>query len=68
MAEAVTGIGLMVGPVIGGVLYNAFGYFATFFIFGIILIINLIVAWLITPDSLNKSMDQNGEDEYQGKS
>lgn len=62
MAEAISGVGLMVGPVIGGFLYSAFGYFATFFIFGMVLLLNFIIALLITPDSLNKSIDEDSEE------
>ena len=56
MAESATGIGLMIGPIIGGFIYNSLGYFATFFIFGIILFVNLIIAYLFCPDYLNKSI------------
>jgi len=59
MAEAISGVGLMFGPVIGAFLYSAFGYFITFFAFGIILTINLIVTYVITPDFLNKTESGN---------
>jgi MFS family permease len=55
-AEAIAGVGLMVGPVIGGFLFTAFDYFFTFFIFSLILAINLIVSIVITPSSLNQSV------------
>ncbi len=44
MAEAVTGIGLMLGPVFGAFLYSYFGYFFTFFAFGIVLLLNLAIS------------------------
>ena len=53
-AEAVTSIGLMLGPVIGGPLYTFCGYFYSFSIFAGFLIISLIVSLIITPSSLNK--------------
>lgn len=67
MAEAVAGVGLMVGPVVGGFFYSAFGYFATFFIFGIILVLNFAIALLITPDTMNKSMEEEDSDEINPK-
>ena len=56
-AEAVTSIGLMLGPVIGGPLYNLCGYFWSFAIFAGFLIISLAVSLLITPSSLNRKID-----------
>lgn len=53
----------MVGPVIGGFLFTAFDYFFTFFIFSLILVINLVVTIMITPNSLNLTLS---EDESQG--
>ena len=53
MSEAASGIGLMTGPILGGFLYNSFGYFTSFSIFGLILTINLIVTIFITPGYLN---------------
>lgn len=52
-AEAVTGIGLMLGPVIGGPLYTQFGYFESFAIFAGLLLISMVAALIITPRSLN---------------
>lgn len=62
MSEAVAGIGLMVGPVIGGFLYQYFGYFTTFFLFAVLIFINFLIALLITPDTLNKCMDEDNEE------
>ncbi|CDW78446.1 major facilitator superfamily protein [Stylonychia lemnae] len=61
MAESASGFGLMVGPIVGGLLYNSFGYFSTFFIFGIILAANLMIAYLFCPDYLNKSIDETDQ-------
>jgi MFS family permease len=49
-AEAVTGIGLMLGPVMGGPLYEGLGYFYSFACFGGILLFSLTIALLITPN------------------
>jgi MFS family permease len=61
MAEAIAGVGLMFGPVIGAFLYSAFGYFLTFFAFGLILSVNLVVTYFITPEFLNKT-ESSGND------
>jgi len=53
MAEAISGVGLMFGPVFGAFLYSAFGYFFTFFAFGLIILLNLVVTYQVTPESLN---------------
>ena len=63
MAEAVSGIGLMLGPVIGGLIFNYTTYFWTFFAFGAILIFSAILTLFITPNSLNKStQEEEGEE------
>lgn len=54
-AEAVTGVGLMLGPVVGGPLYDLLGYFLSFACFGLMLLISMIVAFIITPKALNDS-------------
>ena len=61
-AEAVTGVGLMLGPVLGGPLYTAFGYFESFSIFGGILAISLVIALIITPSTLNESVNAEHEE------
>ena len=55
-AEAVTGVGLMLGPVLGGPLYTAFGYFVSFAIFGGILFVSMTIVMFITPGTLNESI------------
>jgi len=56
-AEAVTGVGLMLGPVMGGPLYDGLGYFWSFFAFASILGASMIVAMIITPGTLNNSTE-----------
>lgn len=43
LVEAMTGLGLIVGPIIGSALYSAFGYKQTFFIYGSFLVFLSIV-------------------------
>lgn len=57
-AEAVTGIGLMLGPVLGGPLYSAFGYFESFAIFAALLLLSMLVVFIITPGALNQSAQE----------
>ena len=67
MAEAISGVGLMIGPVIGGFFYSYFGYFATFVLFGLMLTLNFIISFLITPDTLNKNMEEDIDNESSRK-
>ena len=60
MAEAFTGIGLMIGPVFSGFLYEWIGYFLTFLIFSTVLVVSGILTLFFAPNSLNKSI---GEEE-----
>jgi len=55
MAEAFTGIGLMIGPVFSGFLYEWIGYFLTFLVFSMVLVISGILTLFFAPSSLNKS-------------
>jgi len=48
----------MIGPVIGALLYNSLGYFATFLILGIILFINLMITYFFCPDYFDKSIQE----------
>jgi hypothetical protein len=50
----------MLGPVVGGPLYDLLGYFLSFACFGLMLLISMIVAFIITPKALN---DSNEEEE-----
>jgi len=56
MAEAVSGIGLMIGPVIGGFLYTLTNYFWTFVFFSGILFLSGTFTLIVTPNSLNDSL------------
>ena len=59
MAEASAGIGLMLGPIVGALLYNWLGYMGTFFAFTIILSVNLVVNVFILPSSLNAKTEED---------
>ena len=50
----------MLGPVVGGPLYDVFGYFLSFACFAAMLFISLIVAFIITPKALNDSNEEEG--------
>jgi MFS family permease len=49
MAEAASGMGLMIGPVFGGILYKAAGYFWCFFCFSCVILISSIIAATLVP-------------------
>ncbi|CDW79392.1 permeases of the major facilitator superfamily [Stylonychia lemnae] len=62
--EASAGVGLMVGPVIGGLLYSYLGYFWCFIIFSLIILITTVLCFFVLPASLNRveeNLDENGE-------
>lgn len=61
-AEAVTGVGLMMGPVIGGPLYQYMGYFWSFNVFAAIMAISFLVSLVITPSNLNQSVPEQNHD------
>lgn len=48
----------MLGPVVGGPLYDLLGYFWSFACFGAMLLISMIVAFIITPGALNDSTEE----------
>lgn len=62
-----TGLGLMAGPVLGSLIYSAVGYRDTFFIFGGILVIGLLLCILLIPQELNfKKNNLEEEPNYEG--
>ena len=48
--EALTGLGLIIGPVVGSALYGLFGFANTFFIYGGFLIVLAIIIKMNFPD------------------
>lgn len=63
LAEASGGIGLMVGPIMGGFLYFAFGYFVTFMIFCGMVLIGLLTTIFLTPNYLNENEEEDENDQ-----
>ena len=53
LAEAAVGIGLMIGPVLGSLMYGFLSFMGTFMTFAGILFLNLIVVYFCVPNSLN---------------
>lgn len=51
--QAAVGIGLMLGPVLGQLIYSAVKYAWTFYIFAGILSVALIIVIIIIPSHLN---------------
>lgn len=58
LAEAFTGLGLMMGPVLGSILYSMFTYLETFLSLALILILNMIVVLLVLPSTLNYAKEE----------
>ena len=52
-AETAAGIGLMIGPVIGGILNTWLRYMPTYLIFAGMLAFNGIIVFLFMPNELN---------------
>ncbi len=52
--ESAAGLGLMVGPLISGIINEWFGYFPTFLFFGIFIGFMTIVNVLLMPKCLNE--------------
>ena len=53
--EAMTGLGLIVGPIIGSTLYSFFGYSYTFFIYGAFLVILALLIKCQFPERPNSA-------------
>lgn len=48
----------MLGPVIGGPLYEYLGYFNCFACFGGIMFFSMSIAFIITPKELNQAVEE----------
>ena len=55
--EAMTGLGLITGPIIGSSLYSLLGYSGTFFLYGSFLLILSFVIKMNFPDQNSTSED-----------
>jgi MFS family permease len=62
MGEAAAGIGTMVGPVIGSVLYAYLGYFWAFMFFAVMLGFSGILSFFILPNALNNKMQSSDKE------
>ena len=65
MVEALTGLGLIVGPVIGSALYSLLGYAHTFFVFGSFLVFLSFVIKLNFPED-EEIVTNNDDDRFMG--
>ena len=54
LVEAMTGLGLIVGPIIGSALYSFFGYKQTFFIYGGFLVFLSIIIRIFFPTNTER--------------
>jgi MFS family permease len=57
MGESAAGLGQMLGPVMGSILYTYLGYFGAFATFSIILASAGILSLITLPSSLNMQLD-----------
>ena len=51
--EAAAGFGLMLGPVIGSIINEVFGFMMTFLFLGIFCFGSLVLSWIMIPNYLN---------------
>lgn len=56
------GLGLMIGPVLGSLIYSSLGYRDTFFVFGGILIVGLVLCIILIPNNVNFKKNNLDED------
>ena len=63
ISEAASGIGLMAGPGIAGLLYAFIGYFNTFIVFVFIVTISGIFCLVYIPNSINLSPKSYNQEE-----
>ena len=52
--EAFTGIGLILGPIIGSVLYTFLGFSKTFFVFGSLFVIISLSIYKVFPSVIDR--------------
>lgn len=51
--EAAIGLGDMLGPAIGGVIYDFYGFSGAFLSFGVMLLIGIVFSVIMIPNTLN---------------
>ncbi len=53
--EMALGIGDMIGPAIGGVMYDIYGFSGAFVSFGVMISIGLVLSIIMIPKNLNNT-------------
>ena len=61
--EGAIGLGLILGPQLGSIFYNLYGFGPSFYIISIIYILALMQSILIIPNSLNRSFAKEDTDD-----
>lgn len=56
--EMSLGVGDMIGPAIGGIMYDSAGYVGTFLIFGLMVFVGLVFCFIMIPSTLNKTISE----------
>jgi MFS family permease len=59
--EASEGMGLMIGPALGSVMYGVLGYDWAFYAFSIMIVMTFFVQLIFLPSSLNSEDDDETE-------
>ena len=59
--EALTGLGLIIGPVLGSSLYGLFGFSNTFFIYGGFLVVLALVIKMNFPDDSERELGDDDD-------
>ena len=59
--EGVSGIGLIIGPILGAALYAPFGYAWTFYIYGVLMILMSIIVKLCFPKTAGSQLKGDEE-------
>ena len=63
--KASTGLGLMLGPSLGSLIYGFFGYAITFYFFSVFIFLAIVLQTILIPNSVNKPKDEEMEEIFQ---
>ena len=63
MGESAAGTGLMVGPVLGSLIYTQVGYFGAFMFFAALLSVAGVLSFYVLPQSLNEKLDAMSDED-----
>jgi len=61
--ETAAGLGLMVGPILGGALYTMFGYSTCYYMLASLLFCDLIFTAFVMPSSMNNTSGDDYSDD-----